>query len=355
MRLLQIENLSVEFQTHKGPVKVLDKVSLRMNRGEVLGIVGESGSGKSMLALAIMGLLSPNARFTADYLGLNGQDLMKMPKDERHAFVAQNASIIFQDPENSLNPCFTIGDQLIETIRLHGIGRRKKQIQRAIELLDSVGIVEPELRLRQYAHELSGGMNQRIMIAMAIAAEPQLLIADEPTTALDVTIQAQILELLLELNKTREMGLMLITHDFALLSENTQRVCVMYSGQIMENAPTEKILAHPKHPYSRALLDSIPHIGERHRMGERLFSLKGSIPPMDRLPVGCRLGPRCPRAAKDCVKTPRLEPMKNHGLVRCHFPLPAVIGTSDFIHKSTNDQSSQSTKPTENKKESTDE
>lgn len=323
MKLLHIENLSVEFPTHKGNVRVLDKISLRMNQGEVLGVVGESGSGKSMLALAIMGLLSPNAKLTADFLSLNGQDLMKLSLDQRRKYIAQNASIIFQEPQTSLNPCFNIGTQLIETIELHGIRRRKKQRQRALELLEAVGITEPELRLKQYPHQLSGGMNQRVMIAMAIAAEPDLLIADEPTTALDVTIQSQIIELLLELNRTRDMGLMLITHDFALLSESTQRVCVMYSGQIMENASTDNILSSPRHPYTKALLDSIPHIGERHHMGQRLYSLKGRIPAIDHLPVGCRLGPRCPRAAKECVKTPRLDMIKKHGLVRCHFPIPS--------------------------------
>lgn len=321
MKLLHIENLSVEFETHKGPVKVLDKVSLRMDPGEVLGIVGESGSGKSMLALAVMGLLSPAARLTADFISLNGQDLMKLTPEQRQAFIAQNSSIIFQEPQTSLNPCFTIGKQLTETLEIHGVRRRSKQKQRAIELLEAVGINDPESRLEQYPHQLSGGMNQRVMIAMAIAAEPKLMIADEPTTALDVTIQAQIIELLLDLNKTRNMGLILITHDFALLSESTQRVCVMYSGQIMENAETQNILASPRHPYTQALLDSIPHIGERHHMGQRLFSLKGTIPAIDHLPVGCRLGPRCPRAAKECVKSPRLEKIDSHGLVRCHFPL----------------------------------
>ncbi len=332
MKLLHIENLSVEFPTHKGPVRVLDKISLRMQRGEVLGIVGESGSGKSMLALAVMGLLSPNAKLTADYLNLNGQDLMKLTADQRKEYVAQNASIIFQEPQTSLNPCFTIGRQLMETIELHGIRRQRKKKQRALELLDAVGINDPETRLKQYPHQLSGGLNQRVMIAMAIAAEPQLLIADEPTTALDVTIQSQIIELLLDLNRTREMGLMLITHDFALMSESTQRVCVMYSGQIMENAPTDNILASPRHPYSKALLDSIPHIGERHHMGQRLYSLRGTIPAIDHLPVGCRLGPRCPRAAKECVKSPRLEKIGKHGLVRCHFPLPS---TEDVVEGSS--------------------
>nr|WP_256489563.1 ABC transporter ATP-binding protein [Pleionea sp. CnH1-48] len=318
---MHIENLTVEFDTLTGPVRVLDRVSLRMEQGEVLGIVGESGSGKSIFALAIMGLLSPKARFTADYMNVNGQDLMKLTKEQRQSYLAQNVSIIFQDPQNSLNPCFTIGFQLMETLSMHGISGRRNKKLRAIQLLESVGIANPESRLKSYPHQLSGGMNQRIMIAIAIAAEPKLLIADEPTTALDVTIQSQILQLLLDLNRHTETGLMLITHDFALLSETAQRVCVMYSGQIQENAPTRRILAQPKHPYTQALLHSIPHIGERHAQGERLFSLRGSIPPVDHLPVGCRLGPRCPRAAKECVRAPRLENIHGHGLVRCHFPL----------------------------------
>jgi dipeptide transport system ATP-binding protein len=321
MKLLHIENLSVEFETQRGRAKVLDQVSIRMDPGEVMGIVGESGSGKSMLALAIMGLLSPAAHLTADFISLNGQDLMKLAPEQRRAYVAQNASIIFQEPQTSLNPCFTIGVQLFESLELHGVRRKKQQRQRAIELLQAVGINDPETRLKQYPHQLSGGMNQRIVIAMALAAEPKLLIADEPTTALDVTIQAQIIELLLELNRTRNMGLVLITHDFALLSESTRRVCVMYAGQIMETAETPKLLENPRHPYTQALLESIPHIGKRHHMGQRLFSLKGTIPAIDHLPVGCRLGPRCPRAAKECVKPPRLEYIENHGFVRCHFPL----------------------------------
>ncbi|MEE4244246.1 MAG: ABC transporter ATP-binding protein [Kangiellaceae bacterium] len=324
MKLLHIENLSVEFITDNQPLKALDKVSMQMAQSEVLGVVGESGSGKSMLALAIMGLLAPNARLTADYLSINGQDLMRMSTEQRRLYVAQNASIIFQEPQNSLNPCFSIGSQLEESLALHGIRSRRKRQQNALDLLDSVGINDPELIMRQYPHQLSGGMNQRAMIAMAIAAEPTLLIADEPTTALDVTIQAQIIELLLKLNQERGTGLMLITHDFALLSESTQRVCVMYSGQVMENAPTKNILAQPRHPYSSALLSSIPHIGERHHMGQRLFSLKGNIPPIDHPPVGCRLGPRCPKAAKECVNPPRLENVAGHGLVRCHFPVAAV-------------------------------
>ncbi len=323
MSLLHIENLSVDFVTSRQRLNVLDKVSLRMQAGEVLGVVGESGSGKSMLALAIMGILSSRAQMTADYLALNGVDLMKLSLEQRRRFVAMNASIIFQSPQNSLNPSFKIGSQLCETIELHGTRSSKKQKDKAIELLDNVGILEPEKIVSLYPHQLSGGMNQRVMIAMAIAAEPRLLIADEPTTALDVTIQSQIIELLLKLNRSREMGLMLITHDFALLAESTQKVCVMYSGQIMENAPTKKVLMQPRHPYSRALLDSMPHVGERHLKGQRLFSLSGSIPPIDHLPVGCRLGPRCPRADKQCVKSPRLDRIEGHGQVRCHFPLVA--------------------------------
>ncbi len=321
MTLLHIENLSVTFQTHQGAVKVLDRVSLKMQEGEVLGIIGESGSGKTMLALAIMGLLAPTAEFTADYLSIDGQDLMKLGKEQRRQFIAKHTSLIFQDPLSSLNPCFTIGTQLTETIQLHGMRGYSRQKRRALELLESVGINNPLKQFKRYPHQLSGGMNQRVMIAMALASEPKLLIADEPTTALDVTIQAQILELLLSLNSQSNMALMLITHDFALLSETTQKVCVMYSGQIMEKAFTRKILNYPKHPYTHALINSIPHIGERHATGERLFSLKGSIPAIYHLPVGCRLGPRCPQAAQKCVQPPPLKQISDYGLVRCHFPL----------------------------------
>ena len=319
MPLLRVENLSVFYNTPNGPQPIVDRISLKMEDGEILGIVGESGSGKSMLALAIMGLLSPQMSMRADYINLDGEDLMKMDPIDRNAYVSSKVAIIFQEPQSSLNPCFTIGSQLDETISFHRGGSGKLRQSKALDLLDSVGIIQPELLLKLYPHQLSGGMSQRVSIAIALACQPKLLIADEPTTALDVTIQAQILDLLVNLSHADNVGLMLITHDFALLSENTDRIGVIYSGQLMEHAATENILKSPQHPYTKALLNSIPQLGDRHIKGSRLFALQGHIPPMDMLPVGCRLGPRCPSAEKECVAAQELLSVDNHGKVRCHL------------------------------------
>jgi dipeptide transport system ATP-binding protein len=319
MHLLRIENLSVNYRTATEEVPIIDRLSIKMDVGEILGIVGESGSGKSMLALAIMGLLSPKMSMRADYINLDGQDLMKLSPADRAVYVASKASIIFQEPQASLNPCFSVASQLDETLSLHSGGGRKTRKVRALELLDAVGIHRPEVILKMYPHQLSGGMSQRIAIAIALACKPRLLIADEPTTALDVTIQSQIIELLVNLSHAEDVGLILITHDFALLSENTDRIGVVYSGQLMEHAATENILTSPRHPYTKALLDSIPQLGDRHIKGSRLFALEGHIPAIDQLPVGCRLGPRCPKAEKLCVKKPSLRNIENYGKVRCHF------------------------------------
>jgi len=319
MNLLHIENLSIELLGNNSPRPIVDRLSLRMSENEILGLVGESGSGKSMLALAIMGLLSPKMSMRADYLSLDGQDLMKLSLPDRQHYISSKASIIFQNPQSSLNPCFTIAAQLDETLSEHGVHHRTERKNRALELLDEVGINHPEYVLPLFPHQLSGGGNQRVAIAMALACKPKLLIADEPTTALDVTIQAQILDLIVKLNKTEGLGVILITHDFALLSETTDKIGVIYSGHLMEHASTKNILSSPKHPYTQSLLNSIPQLGQRHSKGSRLFSLKGHIPSIDQLPVGCRLGPRCPIAEKICVKPTKLISVKNHGKVRCHF------------------------------------
>ncbi|MET1254699.1 ABC transporter ATP-binding protein [Aliikangiella maris] len=319
MYLLRIENLTVSYHNGEEYFPIIERLSIKMNLGEILGVVGESGSGKSMLALAIMGLLSPKMEMRADYINLDGEDLMKMSEMERAAYVASKAAIIFQEPQASLNPCFSIGAQLDETLSFHQGGSKRLRKNKAIELLDSVGIYQPEIILKMYPHQLSGGMNQRVAIAMALACKPRLLIADEPTTALDVTIQSQIIDLLLNLSHADDVGLILITHDFALLSENTDRIAVVYSGQLMEHAATENILTSPKHPYTKALLDSIPQLGDRHIKGSRLFALNGQIPAFDSLPVGCRLGPRCPKAERQCVKKPPLKIIRNYGKVRCHL------------------------------------
>lgn len=329
MHLLRVENLSVTYRTESGDVPIVDRMSLKMGMGEILGVVGESGSGKSMMALAIMGLLSPKMQMRADYINLDGEDLMKLDVEDRAAYVASKAAIIFQEPQASLNPCFSIASQLDETIAYHGGGGRANRKNRALELLDAVGINRPEIVLKMYPHQLSGGMNQRIAIAMALACQPRLLIADEPTTALDVTIQSQIIELLVNLSRAQQSGLMLITHDFALLSENTDRIGVVYSGQLMEHAATENILSSPRHPYTNALLDSIPQLGDRHVKGSRLFALDGNIPSIDQLPVGCRLGPRCPKAERQCVNTPELRTIENYGKVRCHLASLIPVNLSE--------------------------
>ena len=318
MNLLHIENLTVELQGSSNNLPIIEQLSLRMSENEILGLVGESGSGKSMLALAIMGLLSSKMEMRADYLSLDGEDLMKLSHADRQQYLSSKASIIFQNPKSSLNPCFEIETQLGETLSTHGFYGQKEIKTRSLELLDSVGINEPERVLSLYPHQISSGGNQRIAIAMALACKPKLLIADEPTTALDVTIQAQILDLIVKLNTDEGLGVILITHDFALLSETTDKIGVIYSGQLMEHASTKNILSSPKHPYTQALLNSIPQLGQRHTKGSRLFTLQGHIPSIEQLPVGCRLGPRCPSAEKRCVIPPKLISIKNHGKVRCH-------------------------------------
>lgn len=319
MNLLHIENLSIDLMSQSGPYSIIQRLSLRMSEKEILGIVGESGSGKSMLAMAIMGLLSPHMKMKADYLSLDGEDLMKMSPLDRRQYISSKASIIFQDPKSSLNPCFSVKSQLDETLSAHGFHLKSQRKNRILELLDDVGIINPSRILPLFPHQLSGGMNQRIAIAIAIACKPKLLIADEPTTALDLTIQAQILDLIVKLNRQDNVGVILITHDFALLAENTDKIAVIYSGQLMEHASTNNILSIPHHPYTQALLNSVPRLGKRHSKGSRLFALKGYIPAIDRLPVGCRFGPRCPNADKQCVNPPRLQSVPNHGKVRCHI------------------------------------
>ncbi|NVK22396.1 MAG: ABC transporter ATP-binding protein [Kangiellaceae bacterium] len=320
MSLLQIENLSVNFNTDEGTICAVDNVKLSIDNGQVIGVIGESGSGKSVMALAIAGLLSPAAQMKADLFTLDGHDLNRMSDTDRQKMITDNISIIFQEPTSSLNPSLTIGYQLDETIRFHEGGNKSQRKERAYQLLDSVGIHDAKRRYKEYPHQLSGGLNQRVMIAIALACQPKLLIADEPTTALDVTVQSQILDLLLKLKEEHNMALMLITHDFSILSETTQKVHVMYAGQVVESGRTYNLLSQPYHPYTKALLESVPHFGMRYKKGRRLFNLPGSTPPMRNLPVGCYLGPRCPYANKQCVKAPELTGIKGRR-VRCHFPL----------------------------------
>jgi dipeptide transport system ATP-binding protein len=317
MAVLEIENLSVEFPSSAGLLRAVDGVSLKVEAGEVLGIVGESGSGKSVAMLATMGLVPYPGRVGADQLRLNGRDLLSLSDSERRALSGKDVAMIFQEPATSLNPCYTIGYQITETLRVHEKMDRKAAKTRAIELLAQVGIPSPESRINAYPHQMSGGMNQRVMIAMAIACNPKLLIADEPTTALDVTIQAQILDLLLKLQRERDMALILITHNMGVVSEIAQRVVVMYAGQIMEEQPTAGLFETPQHPYTAALLAARPE----SKIGDRLATIPGSVPSLASRPRGCLFGPRCPYAtARTRDIRPDLRPWKD-GFVRCHYPL----------------------------------
>jgi dipeptide transport system ATP-binding protein len=317
MAAVDIENLVVEFPSSVGPLRAVDGVSLTLDQGEILGIVGESGSGKSVAMLAVMGLVPYPGEVSADRLLVGGRDLLTASDAARRKLVGKDMAMIFQEPATSLNPCFTVGFQIIETLRVHENMGRQSARRRAIELLEQVGIPAPKSRLGAFPHQLSGGMNQRVMIAMAIACNPKLLIADEPTTALDVTIQAQILDLLLSLQRERGMALILITHNMSVVAEIAQRVVVMYSGQVMEERATAGLFDSPQHPYTAALLAARPE----SRVGERLATIPGSVPSLYERPNGCLFSPRCNYATARCVSTRPDLRRWNDGAVRCHYPL----------------------------------
>jgi dipeptide transport system ATP-binding protein len=318
MALLEIEDLHVEFPSQGAVMHAVDGVSLTVDEGEVLGIVGESGSGKSVTMLAVMGLTAYPGRMRAKGLQFAGRDLLRLSDRERRSLTGKDVAMIFQEPTTSLNPCFTVGFQLCETLRLHLRMDGKAARHRAIELLEQVGIPAASSRLGDYPHQLSGGMNQRVMIAMAIACNPRLLIADEPTTALDVTIQAQILDLLRGLQRERGMALILVTHNMGVVAEMARRVIVMYAGEVVEERPADSLFAAPEHPYTAALLAAIP---ERSTGEGRLATIPGVVPgPYDR-PQGCLFAPRCRYATGlACRERPQLRPWAD-GRVRCHFPL----------------------------------
>jgi len=317
MAALEIENLAVEFPSNFGALRAVDGVSLKVEAGEILGIVGESGSGKTVAMLAVMGLVPFPGRVSADRLVLGGRDLLALSEAARRDLAGKEMAMIFQEPATSLNPCFTVGFQIMETLRVHEGMDKKHAQRRAIELLEQVGIPAPETRLSAYPHQLSGGMNQRVMIAMALACNPKLLIADEPTTALDVTIQAQILNLLLSLQRERGMALVLITHNMGVVAQIAHRVAVMYSGQVMETNATADLFADPQHPYTAALMAARPE----SRVGERLATIPGVVPSLAERPDGCLFAPRCKFATPYAVACrPGLRAWKN-GLVRCHYPL----------------------------------
>ena len=310
MSLLTIRNLKVHF----GAFAAVDGVDLQLEKGELLGIVGESGSGKSVAMLALMGLIDAPGKVTADAIEFQGRDLLKLTPRERRQLVGRDVAMVFQDALTSLNPSYTVGAQIAEVLKAHLGLKGSAAKKRVIELLEQVEIPDAANRANAYPHQLSGGMNQRVMIAMAIACGPKLLIADEPTTALDVTIQAQIMALLLKLQREQGMGLVMITHDLAIVAEMAQRVAVMYAGQIVETGAVPDLFEAPRHPYTNALLAAIP---EHNKGATRLSALPGIVPGALDRPAGCLLSPRCPRVQPRCVAE---RPALAHG-VRCFYPV----------------------------------
>jgi dipeptide transport system ATP-binding protein len=321
--LLEIRNLSVSFATRHGAFTAVDGFDLTLDRNEVLAIVGESGSGKSVAMLAAMGLLPATATVSADRMAFDGADLLLMTANERRRIAGKDMAMIFQEPMSSLNPCFTVDFQIGEALKTHLNLKRAERDTRIIELLAEVGIPDPERRARAYPHQLSGGMSQRVMIAMALACRPKLLIADEPTTALDVTIQAQILDLLMRERRDSGMGLVLITHDMGVVAETADRVIVQYAGQQMETNRTRDLFADPHHPYTAALLAALPERANRRR----LPAIPGVVPgPFDR-PRGCVFSPRCAYVFDACHNSEPPPAASTLGRARCLTPLVTGIPT----------------------------
>lgn len=324
--ILSVSDLRVDFATDSGVVHAVDRVSFDVEAGEVVAIVGESGCGKSVTAQTLMGLTrSPNTTISGS-VTFGGHDLTQLPDDELRCLRGEHIAMIFQDPMTSLNPVYRVGDQIAEMIRAHRPVSKKDAVARAVELLRSVGIPNPERRVRDYPHEFSGGMRQRVMIAMALALEPEVLIADEPTTALDVTIQAQILGLLRTLNREKNTAVVLITHDLGVVAEIADKVVVMYAGQVVEEAPLEELFYQPRHPYTWGLLGSIPRPDEPRP--ERLTQIPGHPPSLLDPPTGCRFAARCAYVFDDCAQPPPLRSRSDGDhLDRCWLPEDVTAGS----------------------------
>jgi oligopeptide/dipeptide ABC transporter ATP-binding protein len=318
-RLLDVKDLKTYFDTDEGTVKAVDGVSFHINKGETLAVVGESGSGKSVTSLSIMRLIAtPPGRIASGQMLFNGQDLVKLSEKEMRKVRGNDISMIFQEPMTSLNPVYTVGDQIAEAIVLHQNKSQKQAMKMATDMLELVGIPEPGKRVYNYPHQMSGGMRQRVMIAMALSCGPQLLIADEPTTALDVTIQAQILDLMRKLQKEIGMSILFITHDLGVVAEIADRVVVMYAGRAVEEADVEDIFARPKMPYTMGLLNSIPRVDKVAEHQARLMAIPGNVPNPLYLPEGCSFHPRCRFVKDECKKDiPPLVDTANGHMVRC--------------------------------------
>lgn len=300
--LLAVADLVVDFKTREGNARVLDHVSLDVRAGEILGIVGESGCGKSMTALSIMGLIpNPPGKITSGSISLNGQELIGLDEDALCQIRGSEVGMIFQEPMTSLNPVFTVGEQIAESVRAHEQASQKAAMARAVEMLRAVDIPEPELRARAYPHQLSGGMRQRVMIAMALACRPKVLIADEPTTALDATVQAQIFDLLQDLQEETGTAIVLITHDMGAIAELADTVAVMYAGRIVEMGTVDTVLSRPEHPYTKGLITCVPHlVAEPPMERQELMEIPGVVPPLTNLGNGCAFAPRCKEAVGQC-------------------------------------------------------
>jgi oligopeptide transport system ATP-binding protein len=324
--LLAVDNLHVEFVTRQGLVKAVNGVSYTVNAGESLAVLGESGSGKSVTAQAIMGILDmPPARVPQGEIRFRGTDMLKLSDQARGQIRGQRIAMIFQDALSALNPVFTVGWQISEMFRVHRGMSKRDAMKKAAELMDRVRIPAAKQRVNDYPHQFSGGMRQRIMIAMSIALDPEVLIADEPTTALDVTVQAQIMDLLAELQRESNMGLILITHDLGVVADVADKIAVMYGGRIVENAPVHDLYKNPAHPYSKGLLESIPRVDLK---GHELYAIKGLPPNLLDMPSGCAFHPRCPYSRPDCVST--VPPLYEINGVRgsaCHYYREVLDGT----------------------------
>ena len=315
--LLDVKNLSINFATRRGQVKAVRNISFELNEGEILGVVGESGCGKSLCNLALMGLLPENASMQAKTLQFMGHDLLQMPESQRRKLRGNDMTMIFQDPLSSLNPCLTVAQQIMETIATHQGGTKKEQREQTVELLHQMGIPAPRKRMDSYPHQLSGGMCQRVMMAQAIACHPKLLIADEPTTALDVTIQSQILDLLLFIRKARKMAIIFVTHDIGVVANVSDRIQVMYAGEIVESGTTQEVIQNPAHPYTEGLFKSLPGYEVQQ---DELYSLPGMVPDLSQRPQGCQFHPRCPYRQKLCEEqNPNTISMGQHSC-KCLTP-----------------------------------
>jgi peptide/nickel transport system ATP-binding protein len=338
--LLEVKNLQTHFPTRAGLVRAVDGVSFYVDEGELVGLVGESGCGKSITALSVMRLIAPPGKVVGGEVWFGGESLLAASEARMRQIRGDDIAMIFQDPMTSLNPVYTVGEQIAEALRLHrNLGRRQAR-EAAVEAMREVSIPDPGRRADDYPHQLSGGMRQRVMIAMALACDPRLLIADEPTTALDVTIQAQILELIDELRRTRNLAVLLITHDLGVVAEVADRVCVMYTGRVVEESPVEELFARPKHPYTEGLLRSVPKLSsEDVGRAERLQTIEGTVPKPTNLPPGCHFAPRCPHRMPRCTEGDiPLYPLDGGASVRCVlYDLAAAVAADKQLAQDASD------------------